>query len=59
MKHIAQSDERLPTIRPLTNCMRRGNNEEFLSRTTKYAEKRKWAHLVAAFKTALAKVGAL
>lgn len=34
----------------------RGNNEEFLGRAAKYAERRKWSHLLAAFKTAMAKV---
>ncbi len=38
--------------------MRRGNNEEFLSRCAKYAERKKWTHLLQAFKTALAKVQA-
>jgi hypothetical protein len=35
---------------------RRGNNEEFLSRTLKYAQRKKWSHLLAAYKTALAKL---
>lgn len=39
--------------------MRRGNNEDFLLRCTKYAEKRRWSHLVQAFHTALAKVAAV
>jgi hypothetical protein len=34
----------------------RGNNEEFLSRTVKYAQRKKWSHLLAAYKTALAKL---
>jgi hypothetical protein len=34
----------------------RGNNEEFLSRTLKYAQRKKWSHLLAAYKTALAKL---
>lgn len=40
-------------------CGCRGNNEEFLLRTAKYAEKRKWSHLLQAFKTALGKVSAV
>jgi hypothetical protein len=36
--------------------LRRGNNEEFLSRTLKYAQRKKWSHLLAAYKTALAKL---
>ncbi len=40
-------------------CVRRGNNEEFLSRCAKYAERRKWSHLLQAFKAAVAKVQAL
>lgn len=39
---------------PLLSC--RGNNEEFLSRTLKYAQRKKWSHLLAAYKTALAKL---
>jgi midasin len=34
----------------------RGNNEEFLSRTVKYAQRKKWSHLLAAYKTAIAKL---
>jgi hypothetical protein len=34
----------------------RGNNEAFLSRTLKYAQRKKWSHLLAAYKTALAKL---
>jgi len=37
----------------------RGNNEEFLLRCTKFAEKRRWGHLVQAFHAALAKVAAV
>jgi MoxR-like ATPase len=37
----------------------RGKNEEFLGRTAKYAERRKWSHLLSAFKTGLAKVAPL
>ena len=40
---------------PLLVCPR-GNNEEFLSRTLKYAQRKKWSHLLAAYKTALAKL---
>lgn len=36
--------------------MLRGNNEEFLSRTIKYAKRKKWTHLLAAYKTAIAKL---
>lgn len=34
----------------------RGNNEEFLSRTLKYALRKKWSHLLTAYKTAIAKL---
>lgn len=34
----------------------RGNNEEFLGRVSKYAERKKWVHLLQAFKAALGKV---
>jgi midasin len=37
-------------------CLCRGNNEEFLSRTLKYAQRKKWSHLLAAYKAALAKL---
>lgn len=43
----------------LTHTHCRGNNEDFLIRCTKYAEKRRWGHLVQAFHTALAKVAAV
>lgn len=36
----------------------RGNNEDFISRISKYAERKKWPTLLAAFKGALAKVEA-
>lgn len=34
----------------------RGKNEDFLARTAKYAERKKWTHLLAAFKTGLGKL---
>lgn len=40
---------------PVSPCVR-GNNEEFLSRTLKYAQRKKWSHLLSAYKTALAKL---
>lgn len=36
----------------------RGRNEEFLGRAAKYAQRRKWAALLGACRTALAKVRA-
>jgi hypothetical protein len=38
------------------SALYRGNNEEFLSRTVKYAQRKKWSHLLAAYKTAIAKL---
>lgn len=40
--------------RHLSRC--RGNNDEFLTRCTKLAERRKWSQLLQAFKSGLAKV---
>lgn len=40
----------------VVSASRRGNNEEFLSRTLKYAQRKKWSHLLAAYKTAIAKL---
>ena len=36
----------------------RGNNEDFLGRVTKYAQRQKWASLLKAFQTAVHKVKA-
>eukprot|EP00882_Tetradesmus_deserticola_P008051 GHRQ01008480.1.p1 GENE.GHRQ01008480.1~~GHRQ01008480.1.p1 ORF type:complete len:510 (+),score=225.95 GHRQ01008480.1:1216-2745(+) len=50
----------LPLLEPfgelLRRTWRRGNNEEFVSRTVKYAQRKKWSHLLAAYKTAVAKL---
>ncbi len=46
-----------PSCSSLPSC-RQGNNEEFLSRCSKLAERRKWTHLLQAFKAGLAKVEA-
>ncbi|KAF6262490.1 hypothetical protein COO60DRAFT_1699221 [Scenedesmus sp. NREL 46B-D3] len=40
----------------LRKTWKKGNNEEFLSRTVKYAQRKKWSHLLAAYKTAIAKL---
>ena len=37
----------------------KGNNEDFLTRTLKYAQRQKWPALLKAFRTAIAKVGPL
>lgn len=34
----------------------RGNNDDFLGRVSKFAQKRKWGQLVKAFRTAVDKV---
>ena len=41
----------------VTRTWKRGNNASFLGRVAKLAARRKWAPLVAAFRTALRKVG--
>ena len=48
----------LPCLRPASPLLSlyRGNNEDFLSRCTKLAERRKWPQLLQAFKTGLSKV---
>jgi hypothetical protein len=40
----------------VTRTWRRGNNADFLGRVAKLAVRRKWASLIAAFRTALRKV---
>lgn len=40
----------------VTRTWTRGNNADFLGRVAKLAARRKWAPLVAAFRTALRKV---
>ena len=37
----------------------KGKNEDFLTRTLKYAQRQKWPALLKAFRTAAAKVGPL
>ena len=37
----------------------KGNNEDFLTRTLKYAQRQKWPSLLKAFHTAVAKVSHL
>lgn len=37
----------------------KGNNEDFLTRTLKYAQRQKWPSLLKAFHTAVAKVSFL
>jgi midasin len=58
---VGAQEALLPLLAPFQGLVRatwtRGNNESFLSRVTKYAERRKWHHLLSAYKTALAKVG--
>lgn len=56
--------DQLPTLSALLVCLQvrrtwwRGNNEEFLGRVARLAEKRKWGQLVKAFRAALDKVAA-
>ncbi|GFH33487.1 AAA domain-containing protein, partial [Haematococcus lacustris] len=58
-KPVEPRDALLPLLAPFQDLIRRtwskGNNEDFLARCCKYAERRKWSHLLQAFKTALAK----
>ncbi len=46
----------IPVLSLSLQTPHRGNNEEFLSRATKYAERKKWSHLLSAFHTGLSKV---
>lgn len=59
-KPVDARDALLPLLNPFLALVRRtwtkGNNEEFLSRCVKFAEKKKWSHLLQAFKTAVGKV---
>jgi hypothetical protein len=45
-----------PACHQVTRTWRRGNNADFLGRVAKLAVRRKWASLIAAFRTALRKV---
>ncbi|CAL5218660.1 g365 [Coccomyxa viridis] len=53
----------LPLLEHFQELVRRtwvkGNNEDFLTRTLKYAQRQKWPSLLKAFHTAVAKVNAL
>ena len=60
-KPVGAQEALLPLLNPFQTLVRatwtKGNNEDFILRVTKYAERRKWSHLLSGFKTALAKVG--
>eukprot|EP00798_Chlamydomonas_sp_ICE-L_P024872 gene24872-10533_t len=62
-KPVDARDALLPLVEPFMALMRKtwtkGNNEDFLARVTKYAERKKWAQLLQAFKTAMTKVQAV
>ncbi|KAG1662050.1 hypothetical protein FOA52_005297, partial [Chlamydomonas sp. UWO 241] len=61
-KPVDARDALLPLLQPFNALVRktysRGNNDEFLGRCAKLAERRKWGQLLQAFKAGLAKVDA-
>ena len=59
-KPVEPRDALLPLLDTFQRLVRqtwtKGNNEDFLGRVTKYAQRQKWASLLKAFQTAVQKV---
>ena len=59
-KPVEPRDALFPLLEIFQRLIRRtwtkGNNEDFLERVTKYAQRRKWGALLKAFQAAVAKV---
>jgi len=60
-KPVEPRDALLPLLDTFQRLVRltwsKGNNEDFLGRVTKYAQRQKWSSLLKAFQTAVQKAG--